>query len=255
MQYTSSEGGASFSGKCSAILKFSGGAVWIMAFVGCFYNIRKKWFVHTSYIVYMLLELIFLGMSGKHLDHYGMVLIPAVVYPLSLIIENVENLSDKEGARVAKMLISIYIISAIIVPSSIGTLKAIPSFYENRGNEQPDDTTRRVSDVVLNLTTEDDAISVYGNWDIIYVLTQRRHATKYSYQDPIGQVMPEIMEEYMEQLEEELPPIIVVSDEHYDDRIQSFLEKHEYSPVWPKGDEGLDYSSSVRVFFHPAETE
>ena len=59
----------------------------------------------------------------------------------------------------------------------------------------------------------------------------------------------------MEQLEEELPPIIVVSDEHYDDRIQSFLEKHEYSSVWSEDDEGLDYSSSVRVFFHPAETE
>ena len=78
------------------------------------------------------------------------------------------------------------------------------------------------------MTEEEDKISVYGNWNIIYVLSNRVHATRYSYQFPIGQVMPEIMDEYMKDLQEELPKILVIMSGKFDDNIHGFLDKNNY---------------------------
>lgn len=65
--------------------------------------------------------------------------------------------------------------------------------------------------VINEYTIPDDAISVYGNYDLIYVLSKRKHATRYSYQFPIGRVKQEIIDEYHAQLQEELPTVIVVT--------------------------------------------
>ncbi len=250
MHYSSADGGlALFSNKWNSFWTFASETVYVFALVGILYSIRKNRFVHVTYVVYMILGLVFLCMSGMRYQHYGMVLIPTVVYPLSLITESMENLPDKGVAVVGKMLLSAYVVSTIIVPTSIKTLCSIPSYYENRDKEHYDENTTQISEMVLNMTNEDDAISVYGNMDIIYVLTQRRHATKYSYQYPIGYVMPEIMDEYMEQLEEELPSIVVVQNGHYDDDIRTFLDRYGYNIVWPVYDAEVDYDSNDLVFY------
>ena len=250
MQYTSVEGGrASLGAKWNSFFTFVSSTIYIFALFGIVYNLKKKLFVDFTYAVYMVIGVILLCLSGMTYGHYGMVLVPVVVYPLSLIIENIEKLSDREISKIIKMLITTYVMATIIIPQSLGTINSIPSYYSNKDNEQFDDTTKQVCEKVVELTSEDDAISVYGNWDIVYVKSQRKHATKYSYQFPIGQVMPEIMDEYMKQLEEEQPPVIVVTN--YDDNIQEFLEDNEYEKVWPEenGEETIDYNNIRWVYY------
>ena len=107
--------------------------------------------------------------------------------------------------------------------------------------------------MVADLTSEDETITVYGNWDIVYVMAHRMHATQFSYQFPIGQVMPEIMDEYMKQLEEELPSVVVVASGNYDGNIQEYLENNSYVRVWPDNDEELNYNKSTLIFYRPQE--
>lgn len=101
-------------------------------------------------------------------------------------------------------------------------------------------TAGTVANLVEDYTTEDDCISVYGNWDLIYVLSQRKHATRYSYQFPIGAVRPQIMEEYLTQLEEEQPKVIVVQPGHVDDTILGFLRENNYELLWPEPGEDMN---------------
>ena len=77
---------------------------------------------------------------------------------------------------------------------------------------------------------------MYGNWDIIYLLSERIHATKYSYQFPICEVRPSIKSEYLEELEKELPEIIVIQAGHYDSEISGFLDQNGYSLAWTEYD-------------------
>ena len=47
--------------------------------------------------------------------------------------------------------------------------------------------------------------------------------------------MPEILDEYMKQLEEELPPVIVLY--RNDSNIRDFLKENAYEKVYPDEDE------------------
>ena len=254
MRYSSAEGGrALFSAKWSSFFNFASKTVYVMAFCGIFYGMRKNAFTNAAYAIYMVIGIFLLCMSGMSYGHYGMVLVPVVVYPLSLVLKRIEDLPSGEVAITAKMLISIYVVSSIIVPSSIELIKAIPYYYETKDSIQFDDTTKQVSEMVADLTSEDETITVYGNWDIVYVMAHRMHATQFSYQFPIGQVMPEIMDEYMKQLEEELPSVVVVASGNYDGNIQEYLENNSYVRVWPDNDEELNYNKSTLIFYRPQE--
>ena len=62
--------------------------------------------------------------------------------------------------------------------------------------------SQRKQHLILHLNFENNTpISVYGNWYIIYVLSQHKHATKYSYQFPLGQINPDIITDYFKQLQ------------------------------------------------------
>lgn len=78
-------------------------------------------------------------------------------------------------------------------------------------------------------TTEEDEISVYGNRNMVYNLSGRKSASKYSYQKPIGTICPEIMEEYFEEIKEKKPELIVVIE--MDDNMKKFLKENNYKRV------------------------
>ena len=103
-----------------------------------------------------------------------------------------------------------------------------------------------MTNLIQELTDEKDAISVYGNWNVVYVLSNRRHATKYSFQSPIGGVNPAIMDEYWNELQEELPPIIVVSSGYYNDGIKEFLTNNDYEMIYAEN--LTDYEHGVVVY-------
>ena len=256
MRYSSEAGGrATFSAKWNSFFTFASSTVYLIAFTGIAYHLKNKQFVNISYAIYMITTLILLCMSGMTYGHYGMILVPVVVYPLSLIMEDVEKLPNQNIARVLKTLITVYMMTAVIIPASIKTIKAIPAYYGSRNEAQFDETTKKVCRAVSNITSEDESISVYGNWNIIYVKTHRKHATQYSYQFPIGKVMPEIMDEYWEQLSDELPPVIVVQQSHKDENILSFLKENGYKMVWPEEitEEELAEVETHSVFYRPQD--
>ena len=252
MEYSSEEsGGSSLSAQWNTFFTFASSTVYLMAFIGIVFHMKKKLFLNIAYAVYMIIGLILVSISGRNYNHYGMVLVPVVVYPLSLLMEDVEKLQNQDIARVINILITVYMMATVIIPKSIGTIKEIGFYYENKDGDQFDETINEICQTVSNLTSEDDAISAYGSMAIVYVKTHRIHATHYSYLDPIVQVKPEIMDEYMEQLSDELPPVIVVQDYFKDENILEFLKQNGYKKVWPENipEEEIGKVKSHYVFY------
>lgn len=225
--FNSAYASAEFIARLRTFLHFFNTTVFMLSFFSILYScIIKRELLNVTYVVYMIVNLAFIGMSGIGYGHYGMILVPAVAYPLSLIFEELEKEEIKGVSKAVSMFVWVYMMSVLVMPDS-GFIKNANINGQNRSNQ-----TAKVVDIIQNYTSEEDTISVYGNWNIVYVLSKRKPATKYSYQFPIGQVMPEIMEEHMEQLQENLPPIVVVQGGRFDSNISEFLQMNNYNMIW-----------------------
>lgn len=246
MKYTSVEGGiALLSSKWSSFFNFFNTTVYIVAFFSLLFHIKETKIINIPYTIYLIITIIFMVMSGMSCGHYGMILVPAVIYPISLVFSDIEKIEETNMQKVLFLLVSLYSLSMIIIPNWVTTIEGIVLKYETKNDNHLGDSTNNIVNLIVDRTEENDEISVYGNWDIIYVLSNRVHATRYSYQFPIGQVMPEIMEEYMKDLENELPKVIVIEPGRLDENIQQFLYKNNYQLLYSSNTE----DSSALLFY------
>ena len=60
-------------------------------------------------MIYLLITSLFLCLSGMKYGHYGMVLIPAVVYPLSQLFAELENIEIKQISDAFIFLLLVFI--------------------------------------------------------------------------------------------------------------------------------------------------
>ena len=239
--YIAVEGSASYGGRWTAYLTFFNTTAFIISFFTMAYlcKIRDR-AINIVYLIYMLITLLLICMSGLPYNHYGMILIPAFSYPMASLFGEIEEMERSKMAQIIAIIIQVYLLANIILPEWLPVISSLPAVYESREEEHKSGLTVTVSSIVMNNTDEDDAISVYGNWDLIYILSNRRHATRYSYQFPIGRVMSEIMEEYMKALEEEQPKVIVIQEGRYDDNINGFISNNNYHLTWSQYEDSTD---------------
>lgn len=247
--------------KFNFIYAFSDGVSWWDAFIRffteriviisiiatvCLYFTDNR-FLYGTYFCYMIFSLIIISISRSAINHYGLVLVPAVAFPLaSLLYICKEKFSVVTGKMISFFLI-IYFVRILIIPIWIPFISGLPEVYNLRKEDNHSALVKEVCNVVSHNTRNDDKISVYGNWDIIYILSDRVHATKYSYQFPIGQIRLEIMQDYYDELGEQLPKIIVIQAGYYDDQIGRFLNNNNYSLVW---EESENEGENARVYMH-----
>ena len=71
----------------------------------------------------------------------------------------------------------------------------------------------QIAEIVRSHTSADDKISVCGNNNIIYLLSERKSISKYSYQSPIASVDSKIKEEYLNDIKQLQPKIIVMYED------------------------------------------
>ncbi len=232
-EYTTSDGASvGLASIITAATGFAGGLVHTLAFVSVGYHIRKdKISAGYVYLMYMVFNILLIAVSGREFGHYGIIIVPAVAYPVSLMISDLEF--EKNFSKKCALAVAFFLSGCAILFNNYAHLIINTSRYYDTRNEKVnkiDDSLSTIVDLVDYYTDDEDSISVYGNMDIVYVLAKRRHATRYSYQFNICKVNPEILDEYYEQLEEELPKIIVVQFE--DDEIIEFLNRHAYKILW-----------------------
>ena len=250
-RYSSSEGGrATLGSKLESFLYFTKTTVFIVSVLSLFYQLKEKKhrILHGSYILLLVLSICFSVMSGMAYGHYGMILVPAVIYPLSLLVHNLETIEKKRVRIVALSLVALLALGGPLYPVWYQHLRTMKHAFLSRDERkiEKDSNVQAILSCIEENTSESEKISVFGNYDLIYLESRRMHATRYSYQDPIGTVMPEIIDEYLEELEEDLPKVIVVEKNKISQRLYTFLLTHGYTLTW-SAEEGNIASDSVYV--------
>lgn len=227
----SSKYGDSVDSKVSAFLFFLNFRLILICFIlQLCETLRRRRLIDIIILIYMILSLLFVSISGASFAHYGMVLVPVVVLPLAFVLEELELYAKRNKAGILVSVVSSVLLVTYCAPYLTNIVKSYSSARANDAVTIEPETT--IVNVIQTYTEDNDAISVYGNYDRIYVLSKRQHATRYSYQYPIGDIDEDIIDDYFESLAIEQPKIIVVQAAHFDDRIIAFLEDYGYSECW-----------------------
>ena len=207
------------------VLTFIINPIILVAFIISIYFIKDDK-ENLVYFIYMLISIIMISMSGKEYLHYMMIFIPCIIYPFAYLLKCLKEI-DKN--HMVAFLFITYLLINVIFPYWIPVFKELPGKYAHRNDYRISKRVTNITNYIKSNTSLNDKISVYGNSNIFYIVANRMHATKYSYQDPIGYVSKDIMDDYYKELEEELPKIIIVQND--DERMQHFLTKNNYSFV------------------------
>lgn len=235
--YTSSPEMALFPQKWQSFFYFFNNTVVILSVVVSIYlAVRTERFLYSIYICYIGCTLWLIALSGMEYGHYGMILVPVVVFPVASLLSECERRDKEEGSMVV-LLAVLWLSGSIIMPDWLSGIGSVAKVYANRHEDSYSKVVEDVCFIIEEKTSSNEAISVYGSWDIIYLLSNRMHATRYSYQGPIDLIVPEIIDEYIEGLKKETPKIVVVQGGHYDDNISSFLAENHYELIWQEDKE------------------
>ena len=174
-------------------------------------------------IALMASSMVSVCMSGRLYHHYGVILVPFLAVPLALFGQYLAVSIIKRNETSGRLLPALVIISIIIFMGKCIYSQTKPSVAN-------DDLPKQIATYIREHSRADERISVWGNRDVIYVLSHRLAVSRYSYQFPIGRIRPQIMEEYFAAMEA-TPPRFIVLDEPADSTMQAFLAKHDYAKI------------------------
>ena len=200
-------------------------AVLLLSIIFTIMTIRKnKKFI--IYLIYSIVSLIFIFISKNPFHHYMIIYIPVIVLPYA----EVYSLINNKYKNIIYFVITLFILSLSTLTTWINLIVNLPSTYNSRNINKVDKELLTISKIIKKETNKNDKISVYGNNDFIYILSDRLHATKYSYQFPLIKVSKEIKKDYFKELNKEKPKIMVLQKN--DKNIYKFLNNNNYKLIW-----------------------
>lgn len=142
------------------------------------------------YVVSLLLA----SMSGRPHAHYAMILIPALVLPLTWLLDAIR------GVRVKRLDWILLLLTAIFFFVEFGM--SVLTYHEPQKSE--------IAQYLLENTEDDDNVLMMGNNCVYYYESNRTTTNRFFYQTPPINVSDELYGEFIEELEQTLPEAIVV---------------------------------------------
>lgn len=224
----------------SSILFFMDNMIIFLSFVLTFYYaIRdRKDRIMILYLGAFVAAFIAACISGKCFLHYGMTLVPLVVFPFASLFADIEDSSQFDTVGVVSLLFLMFLVSPIWL--DVTKLLCGGKKENNYGRE----LISKICEYIEEKTNSDDKIIVYGNWNQIYIRCNRLPASRYSYQFPITDVRPTIMDEFYNDLLINKPKVFVVQPGFMNQRTEAFLRENGYGEAWSE-----DVSDGAKVYF------
>ena len=169
-------------------------------------------------------------MSGRGYLHYGMILVPLMVYPFTCIDDLVDCVSQVKHAIVS--VVTIVVLSLVVLPMWIVMARTAVLAYPARYDTTISPKTLDLCSVISDNTTQEDEIVVCGNYALIYNLCDRFSPSKYAYQSPICDVNDEFMKEFISDVQSSMPKAIVVCPDFSNKEfISNFVKENGYKEI------------------------
>lgn len=166
---------------------------------------KNKIVIYRLLLVYTIINLCLVSMSGRLYFHYAMITLPCFIIPISKILEcgwnYISNTTKKRALQVPIAIIVTLVLSIGSLYDGLGVIKY------TRNNSQASHS--EVGRIIRENTDEDDKISVLQYDCNIYLQADRVSSSKYIYQYPISDVSDEVRFEYLDHLIKEQPVILV----------------------------------------------
>ena len=193
-------------------------------------NVKKRQrYFETLYVLFMVLSFFLLSMSGVQFMHYGMILVPSLVHPFAQFFGRAVKTNGEKPVAVLGM---IYLLVIFAIPNWLNGVQNVLTVYAGR-NDTNLGETRYIAELVKKNTTEEEQIIVCGNWNIIYNLSERYSASKYSYQNAPCSVSEDIKNEFIQELKESKPTVIVLVEGAYMyEDVMSLIEEYDYEKIY-----------------------
>lgn len=189
-----------------------------------------KCYFNCGYLAYMILSIVLTSMSGRLYNHYAMTLLPMLVYPFCILYDYLKNSKYNNELM---LVIIVTLITVLVVPNWSEML--FGSIADILEKEEP--YSNRTIEYIKANTLEEDVISVWGNNNVIYNFTNRRSASKYSYQIPIITMNENIEKEYFNDLKNNKPKVIadginLKDNPELNKKWKKFLKDNNYKLVF-----------------------
>ena len=159
----------------------------------------------------LILSILMSSISGQKSYHYGMIFYPCIIYAFARFfyefsITKVVSLRDKTAHRIL-FILYLCLCGTMMMPFCKFLVNYMPEMcYANTdvlSNE------KKIATIIQAMTDKEDRITVIGNGNIYYLLSNRKSASKYSYQYPIAGIDSKIWEEYLGNIQNERPKMII----------------------------------------------
>lgn len=192
--------------------------------------LKKKDLPSVLLLLCFFVSILSLSISGHVFKHYRMVLIPVLVIPFACIGKVGEDGFDKN--QFAGLLVILYMLVQIVFPSWFSIVEHSMVSIQQRGSSTVDAPIQSISTWIRENTAPEDPIIVCGNWNVIYNMSGRFSASRYSYQTPIGSVDPEIQETFFREIAENKPKVIVLLSSFFAyDKMLDFINEYGYTSI------------------------
>jgi len=175
----------------------------------------------------VIISLIMISLSGQTYPHYGLILVPLFSYATGRFQAYYsEILHQKLKENSLPLLIAF--LSGIILVFMHAFMWHIESGITSIKKEGVSKNDLRIAETIIDHTSNNDLITVCGNHDIIYLLSDRKSASVYSYQTPIAIVDNKIKENYIMDIKSKKPKAIIITDYvFYDEMIDILTSDYE----------------------------
>ncbi len=243
LKYSSDKETATFTARSQSFRFFASEPIVLISAVlsicMCGFNRKIDKTIGAIYFVYLIVTLLTICLPGRQYPHYGMILVPAVTFPIARCLDELKNVKYSSKIKLATI---IYLSLILLAPKAVSLLTDVKYYINHRNESEYYSSDNSAILFIKSNTQPDDTISVYGNHDVLYIVSNRKHATKYSYQFPIGKVDSSILDDYFEQLQNELPVMIVVCESNDNGRIENFINENKYHLAWSEIKDGGLYN-------------
>ncbi len=192
----------------------------------------------STAFIYLIITMLIIIMPCNDFYHYGMVLIPTYIIPISLLLTDFLDV-----LYVRKNYFKIFLTTIIFVIYSFLFISEEVSIYRKNmilvAGKQFEYRQSPVTNYIKENTTKDDDMLVLGNECNLYLMAERISNCKYIYQIPIIRVDNKILDETMQEIKEKKPKIIVLCKTRYteiEDNFYEYLSKYDvYDMVFVYG--------------------
>lgn len=185
-------------------------------------NKIKDWLCLCS----LLLSITMSCISGRQSLHYGMIFYPFIMYAFARLFSGYAFQTTFEST-LGKHIKTVIMLGIFVSLFTVGYYCLI--YWINFVNEAFKEE-RQISNLINSITAETDKISVCGNDNTIYILSDKKSASKYSYQFPIASVDSKIWQEYFQDISNLKAKVIVVlpgvQNKYPYKNIMTIIEEH-----------------------------